>query len=60
MKLEAALKEMEGEAPEEEDDGLPFACSICRGPFNDPVETKCMHYFVSDHTPTLVCCFVEV
>jgi hypothetical protein len=47
MKLDAALKEMEGEAPEEEDDGLPFACAICRGPFNDPVETKCMHYFVS-------------
>lgn len=45
--MEAAVREMEGEKEEEVDDGLPFACAICRGPFNDPVETKCMHYFVS-------------
>eukprot|EP00287_Rhodomonas_sp_CCMP768_P002518 CAMPEP_0196721824 /NCGR_PEP_ID=MMETSP1091-20130531/4304_1 /TAXON_ID=302021 /ORGANISM="Rhodomonas sp., Strain CCMP768" /LENGTH=130 /DNA_ID=CAMNT_0042063395 /DNA_START=1 /DNA_END=393 /DNA_ORIENTATION=- len=40
---------MEGEKgpkkEEEIDDGLPFACAICRGPFNQPVETKCGHYF---------------
>nr|CAD1818472.1 unnamed protein product [Ananas comosus var. bracteatus] len=24
---------------------LPFACSICRMPFRDPVVTKCKHYF---------------
>jgi hypothetical protein len=27
-------------AQEEEDDGLPFACAICRGPFTNPIETK--------------------
>eukprot|EP00568_Trieres_chinensis_P011341 CAMPEP_0183302226 /NCGR_PEP_ID=MMETSP0160_2-20130417/8088_1 /TAXON_ID=2839 ORGANISM="Odontella Sinensis, Strain Grunow 1884" /NCGR_SAMPLE_ID=MMETSP0160_2 /ASSEMBLY_ACC=CAM_ASM_000250 /LENGTH=344 /DNA_ID=CAMNT_0025464971 /DNA_START=25 /DNA_END=1059 /DNA_ORIENTATION=- len=27
------------------DDGIPFACHICRGPFNDPVVTSCGHYF---------------
>lgn len=26
-------------------DELPFACSICRLPFRDPVVTKCKHYF---------------
>ncbi len=45
-----ALKEMEerGEVVEEEDptlEGVPFACSICRGPFVDPVRTKCRHYY---------------
>lgn len=30
---------------DEEGDGLPFACLICRGPFTDPVVTKCKHYF---------------
>ena len=47
-KLDAALADMEadGAAREEEaDDGLPFACAICRGPFRTPVETKCAHYF---------------
>ena len=27
------------------DSGLPFACFICRGPFAEPVVTKCGHYF---------------
>mmetsp|Transcript_33545 Transcript_33545/g.52198 ORF Transcript_33545/g.52198 Transcript_33545/m.52198 type:complete len:324 (-) Transcript_33545:148-1119(-) len=47
-KLEAALREMEGDEEkdvDEMDDGLPFACAICRGPFKNPVETRCMHYF---------------
>lgn len=52
-KMEEAVREMEGEKPVEVDDGLPFACAICRGPFNSPVETKCMHYFVSRFTQTL-------
>ncbi|KAL2478666.1 putative E3 ubiquitin ligase [Forsythia ovata] len=26
-------------------DSLPFACSICREPFVNPVVTKCKHYF---------------
>jgi hypothetical protein len=26
-------------------DDLPFACYLCRGPFNDPVVTKCGHHF---------------
>lgn len=34
---------------EEEDDGLPFACYICRENWgdikSDPVVTKCRHYF---------------
>ncbi|KAJ2337835.1 RNA-splicing factor, partial [Coemansia sp. RSA 2618] len=24
---------------------LPFACLICRKPFDNPVVTKCQHYF---------------
>lgn len=27
------------------DDGIPFACHICRGPFRNPVVTTCGHYF---------------
>lgn len=27
------------------DDGLPFACHICRQPFTDPIVTSCGHYF---------------
>jgi RING finger protein 113A len=27
------------------DDGIPFACHICRGPFKDPIVTTCNHYF---------------
>ena len=36
------------EAGEDGDDGLPFACYICRRPWEelaDPVVTKCKHYF---------------
>ena len=29
----------------DEEDELPFACFICRQPFNNPVVTKCKHYF---------------
>lgn len=35
------------------DDGLPFACHICRKHFTDPVVTACNHYFcekcIMDH-----------
>eukprot|EP00934_Nitzschia_sp_Nitz4_P007739 Nitzschia sp. Nitz4//scaffold215_size37433//12983//13873//NITZ4_007749-RA/size37433-processed-gene-0.48-mRNA-1//-1//CDS//3329542145//7729//frame0 len=27
------------------EDGLPFACHLCRQPFTDPVVTTCQHYF---------------
>jgi RING finger protein 113A len=27
------------------DDGIPFACHLCRGPFKDPIVTTCNHYF---------------
>jgi len=27
------------------DDGIPFACHICRGPFFNPIVTTCGHYF---------------
>ena len=27
------------------EDGIPFACHLCRGPFADPVVTTCGHYF---------------
>uniref|UniRef100_A0A7S3L9B2 RING-type E3 ubiquitin transferase n=1 Tax=Amphora coffeiformis TaxID=265554 RepID=A0A7S3L9B2_9STRA len=27
------------------DDGLPFACHLCRNAFDDPVITACQHYF---------------
>lgn len=28
-----------------DDDGIPFACHLCRGPFKNPVVTVCFHYF---------------
>ena len=28
-----------------EDDGLPFACYLCRAHFKEPVVTTCQHYF---------------
>ena len=58
------LGKLDGEDSEEErerdkfrikdgGDELPFACHICRGPFNDPMVTQCGHYFcancASDH-----------
>lgn len=27
------------------DDGIPFACHLCRGSFKDPIVTTCNHYF---------------
>ena len=27
------------------DDGLPYACHICRGAFTNPIVTSCQHYF---------------
>ncbi|KAJ9057411.1 RNA-splicing factor [Entomophthora muscae] len=33
------------EEEEEKEEELPFACLICRGPFVNPVITKCGHYF---------------
>lgn len=49
---------MRGEDPDAEpektadanvdDDGLPFACFICRKAFVMPVETLCKHYFCED------------
>ena len=32
-------------APAIPDDGIPFACFICRNHFTDPVVTSCGHYF---------------
>ena len=29
----------------EDDDGIPFACHLCRNHFTDPVVTNCSHYF---------------
>jgi len=31
-----------------DDDSLPFKCFICRGPFNNPIVTKCKHYFCEE------------
>jgi hypothetical protein len=42
------LRHVVQESDEEEEDGLPFACFICRENFanvRDPVVTKCKHYF---------------
>jgi RING finger protein 113A len=27
------------------EDGIPFACHLCRGPFQNPIVTTCNHYF---------------
>lgn len=48
-----AKGELEGESgdEEEEDDGLPFACLLCRrvwAEVADPVVTKCRHYFCEE------------
>jgi RING finger protein 113A len=32
----------------EDDDGLPFACFICRKAFDEPIVTPCSHYFCQD------------
>lgn len=38
----------EEENAEKDDDGLPFACHICRSQFKRPVVTLCEHYFCED------------
>jgi len=41
---------------------LPFACFICRQPFNQPVVTRCGHYFCEDcaiaHHKKDIRCFI--
>jgi RING finger protein 113A len=53
--MERFLARASGEVGEDDDDnddaaaaandGLPFACHICRKPFTEPVVTNCGHYF---------------
>ena len=53
--MERFLARASGEVGEDDDDddataatandGLPFACHICRKPFMEPVVTNCGHYF---------------
>lgn len=52
LKAEAAMKKMFAGDDEDSDaadappsDDLPFACFICRERFEDPVETRCGHFF---------------
>jgi len=33
------------EIPKTDEDEFPFACFICRNPFENPIQTKCGHYF---------------
>lgn len=33
---------------EEDAEGLPFACHICREPFRNPIQTQCGHYFCEE------------
>ncbi|XP_057857556.1 zinc finger CCCH domain-containing protein 1 [Cryptomeria japonica] len=35
----------DAESNDEDEDSLPFACFICREPFQEPVVTRCKHYF---------------
>lgn len=49
-KQEKAITEFMGKTEEDiddeaADDGLPFACFLCREHFKDPVVTKCSHHF---------------
>jgi RING finger protein 113A len=30
---------------QQDEDGLPVQCPVCRGAFKEPVVTKCRHYF---------------
>lgn len=44
----ARLAGEEEQGEEEEDDGVPFACFLCRRPWEeapDPVVTLCRHHF---------------
>lgn len=57
--IDRELERGDGAAPQDvrayeidssdEDDKLPFACYICRGPFNRPVVTGCQHYFCEEY-----------
>ncbi|CAL1401483.1 unnamed protein product [Linum trigynum] len=44
-KEEGEFDEANDDDDDDDDDALPFACFICREPFEDPVVTKCKHYF---------------
>ncbi|KAJ3073867.1 ADP/ATP carrier protein, partial [Podochytrium sp. JEL0797] len=35
----------QADSDEEDEDDVPLDCAICRGPFKDPIITKCKHYF---------------
>eukprot|EP01125_Pyxidicula_operculata_P008542 TRINITY_DN2859_c1_g1_i1.p1 TRINITY_DN2859_c1_g1~~TRINITY_DN2859_c1_g1_i1.p1 ORF type:complete len:342 (+),score=109.39 TRINITY_DN2859_c1_g1_i1:21-1046(+) len=52
---------IESSSEEEEKDGLPFACLICKEPFKNPIVTKCKHYFCEncalEHYKTTPKCF---
>lgn len=45
----ASANRSKGEEENDEDESIlediPFACFICKGPYRDPVVTKCGHYF---------------
>lgn len=43
--LARGLAEEDEEEADSDEDALPFACYICRQPFEDPVVTRCKHYF---------------
>eukprot|EP01012_Entosiphon_sulcatum_P040842 TRINITY_DN54578_c0_g1_i1.p1 TRINITY_DN54578_c0_g1~~TRINITY_DN54578_c0_g1_i1.p1 ORF type:complete len:343 (-),score=61.28 TRINITY_DN54578_c0_g1_i1:35-1063(-) len=57
---------LEEEEPEPEpagDNGIPWACFICRGPYKRPVVTRCRHYFCEEcaiahhrRSPRCACC----
>ena len=62
---EAKWGDNDEEPSKDEDDGLPFACYICRKPWEevaDPVVTRCKHYFCEacalQHNVKSAKCFV--
>jgi RING finger protein 113A len=52
--LARGLAEEDEEEADSDEDALPFACYICRQPFEDPVVTRCKHYFC-EHCALKVC-----
>jgi RING finger protein 113A len=44
-RLLAALEEEERAKRDSDDEDVPFACTICRKAFTNPVKTKCGHFF---------------
>ncbi|CAL1355694.1 unnamed protein product [Linum trigynum] len=44
-KEEGEFDEANDDDDDDDEDAMPFACFICREPFEDPVVTKCKHYF---------------